>query len=58
LDQIAGLIKSRSYTSLKVLASNFGFYDEFHLSAAFKKKFGAAPKGYSREGSAAVFRNV
>jgi AraC-like DNA-binding protein len=46
LDQIAGLVKSNSYTSLKTLASNFGFYDEFHLSAAFKKKFGVAPARY------------
>ncbi|MDR1566282.1 MAG: AraC family transcriptional regulator, partial [Treponema sp.] len=43
LDQIAGLIRSNSYTSLKTLAANFGFYDEFHLSTAFKKKFGAPP---------------
>jgi AraC-like DNA-binding protein len=50
LDQIAGLIKSNSYTSFKILASNFGFYDEFHLSTAFKKKFGVAPKRYCRGG--------
>jgi AraC-like DNA-binding protein len=46
LDQIAGLIKSNSYISLKTLALNFGFYDEFHLSSAFKKKFGVSPAGY------------
>jgi AraC-like DNA-binding protein len=30
--------------TLRETASNFGFYDEFHLSKAFKKQFGVAPK--------------
>ncbi|GHU67697.1 hypothetical protein FACS189447_10070 [Spirochaetia bacterium] len=48
LDQIAMLLSTESYTSLKNLAMNYGFYDEFHLSASFKKKFGVSPAGYSK----------
>jgi AraC-like DNA-binding protein len=48
LDQIAMLLRTESYTSLKNLALNYGFYDEFHLSASFKKKFGVSPAGYSK----------
>ncbi|GHU93370.1 hypothetical protein FACS189479_04660 [Spirochaetia bacterium] len=47
LDQIASLLRSESYTSLKNLALNFGFYDEFHLSSSFKKKFGVSPNKYT-----------
>ncbi|GHT66941.1 hypothetical protein FACS1894110_11500 [Spirochaetia bacterium] len=47
LNQIAVLLRNETYTSLKYLAVNYGFYDEFHLSAAFKKKFGVSPKHYS-----------
>jgi AraC-like DNA-binding protein len=43
LDGIANLLKSRSFADLKNLAVNFGFYDEFHLSSSFKKKFGVSP---------------
>jgi AraC-like DNA-binding protein len=49
LEQIAALLRNESYSSLKNLAVNFGFCDEFHLSTAFKKKFSVAPKQYSRE---------
>jgi AraC-like DNA-binding protein len=47
LDQIAAILRNNSYTSLKNLAFNFGFYDEFHLSSAFKRKFGVSPRSYS-----------
>jgi AraC-like DNA-binding protein len=43
LDRIANLLKARAYVGLKNLALNFGFYDEFHLSSSFKKKFGVSP---------------
>ncbi|MDR0561959.1 MAG: AraC family transcriptional regulator [Spirochaetaceae bacterium] len=48
LDQIAAILRNNSYASLKNLAFNFGFYDEFHLSSAFKHKFGMSPKNYSK----------
>jgi AraC-like DNA-binding protein len=48
LDQIAALLYSERYNSLKNLAANFGFSDEFHLSVAFKKKFSVSPKFYKK----------
>jgi AraC-like DNA-binding protein len=49
LDQIAAIMRNNSYTSLKNLALNFGFYDEFHLSASFRKKFGVSPINYFKK---------
>jgi AraC-like DNA-binding protein len=48
LDQIANLLSSEFNTSLKNLAVNFGFTDEFHLSSAFKKRFGVSPRQYKK----------
>jgi AraC-like DNA-binding protein len=48
LDRIANLLKARSYIGLKNLAINFGFYDEFHLSSSFKKKFGVSPGRFGK----------
>jgi len=47
LDQIAALLKSHTFSNLKALAQNFGFYDEYHLSFCFKRKFGISPVRYS-----------
>lgn len=44
LDMVYQYLHSTAGITLKETAVNFGFYDEFHLSRAFKKKFGAAPK--------------
>lgn len=35
--------------SLKAVAAQTGFYDEFHLSKAFKQRFGMPPRRYARE---------
>jgi AraC-like DNA-binding protein len=48
LEQIALMLQYNSHTSLKNMAYNFGFYDEFHLSSCFKKKFGVSPSNYGR----------
>lgn len=48
LDQIAALLKGDEFSNLKALAINFGFYDEYHLSSCFKKKFGLSPVRYSK----------
>lgn len=44
LDMVYQYLHSTPDITLKEIAINFGFYDEFHLSRAFKKKFGVAPK--------------
>lgn len=44
LDMVYQALQNNTELTLKEAAVNFGFYDEFHLSRAFKKKFGVAPK--------------
>ena len=44
LDMVYQYLHSTPDITLREIAVNFGFYDEFHLSRAFKKKFGVAPK--------------
>lgn len=44
LDMVYQALQNNAELTLREAAVNFGFYDEFHLSRAFKKKFGAAPK--------------
>lgn len=44
LEMVYQYLHNHPDITLKETAINFGFYDEFHLSRAFKKKFGAAPK--------------
>lgn len=44
LDMVYQALHSNADITLRETAVNFGFYDEFHLSRAFKKKFGVSPK--------------
>ncbi|MDE6619600.1 MAG: helix-turn-helix transcriptional regulator [Lachnospiraceae bacterium] len=44
LDMVYQALHNNADITLKETAVNFGFYDEFHLSRAFKKKFGIAPR--------------
>ena len=46
LNHIAAYLRTEHQSSLKELADSFGFCDEFHLSVAFKKKFGLSPRNY------------
>ena len=45
IQRIAGELE-RSDTPLRVLAEEFGFYDEFHLSRVFKRHLGISPAEY------------
>lgn len=47
LEMVYQYLHNHPDITLKETAINFGFYDEFHLSRVFKKKFGVAPK-YAR----------
>jgi AraC-like DNA-binding protein len=46
LDIIAGDLKHNTDVRLKTIAYSNGFFDEFHLSVAFKKRFGVSPRRY------------
>lgn len=36
-------------SGLHKIALNHGFYDEFHLSKMFSRKYGISPKGYRKD---------
>lgn len=44
LEMVRQFLRTTPGITLRETASNFGFYDEFHLSKAFKKYFGVSPK--------------
>ncbi len=46
LNMIQQYLRCQPEVTLKEAAMNFGFCDEFHLSHAFKKKFGVSPTEY------------
>lgn len=46
VEQISIVLKLHPNTPLKVLADQYGFYDEFHLSKSFKKVLGVSPREY------------
>ena len=48
LHSIASLLLKQPNVKLHELAINFGFYDEFHLSRAFKCVYGMAPSDYKK----------
>ena len=48
LEMVRQFLIHQPETKLHEVALNFGFYDEFHLSKAFKKKFGQPPSRISR----------
>lgn len=49
LEMVRQFLLSQPQAKLHEAALNYGFYDEFHLSKAFKKKFGMAPSEYRRQ---------
>ena len=46
LNMVAVQLKLEPDWKLSQIASAFGFYDEFHMSKAFKQKFGLSPSEY------------
>ena len=46
LEMVRQFLLAQPQAKLHEAAVNFGFYDEFHLSKAFKKQFGQAPTQY------------
>ena len=44
LEAVCQSLHNHPDITLKEIAVNFGFCDEFHLSRAFKKKYGVSPK--------------
>lgn len=44
LESVHQFIKTNPTITLREAALNYGFCDEFHLSKAFKKKYGVSPK--------------
>jgi AraC-like DNA-binding protein len=48
LERISRILRSHSFSTLNEMSLNFGFFDEYHLSSAFKKKYGVSPVRYSR----------
>lgn len=48
LDMARQYLLSHSDSKLHEAALNFGFYDEFHLSKAFKTRFGLSPSHYKK----------
>lgn len=49
LEMVRQFLLSQPQAKLHEAALNYGFYDEFHLSKAFKKKFKMAPSEYRRQ---------
>ena len=44
LEMVRQYLSDHPYETLASAARNYGFYDEFHLGKAYKKKFGFSPK--------------
>lgn len=49
LEMVRQFLLSQPQAKLHEAAVNYGFYDEFHLSRAFKKQFGQSPSQYRME---------
>lgn len=49
LDMVALQLEMEPDLKLQEIATAFGFHDEFHMSKAFKQKFGVSPQKYRTE---------
>ena len=48
LEMAASLLLTEPDLHLREIANTLGFYDEFHLSKAFKQKYGMSPREYRK----------
>ena len=48
LEMVRQFLLTQPETTLREVALNYGFYDEFHLSKTFKKQFGVSPSKYRK----------
>lgn len=48
LEMAASLLLTEPDLHLREIANTLGFYDEFHLSKAFKQKYGVSPREYRK----------
>lgn len=55
LEMVRQFLLSQPQAKLHEAALNYGFYDEFHLSRAFKKRFKMAPSEYRRQHMGPIF---
>ena len=46
LEMVASQLRVEPDIKLSEIAATFAFYDEFHLSRAFKQKYGQSPTQY------------
>ena len=53
LHAVAGMLVSFPEMTLRELALNYGFFDEFHLSKAFKRQYGISPAEYRKRSASA-----
>lgn len=49
LDMVREFLLHHPEATLHEVALNFGFYDEFHLSKSFRKKYGQSPSFYRKK---------
>jgi len=49
LKMVAVQLKAEPELKLSQIATAFGFYDEFHMSKAFKQMFGVSPRDYRNQ---------
>lgn len=49
LEKVCLILKAYPEMRIKEIATNFDFYDEFHLSKVFKRHYGISPSQYRKD---------
>lgn len=58
LEMVRQYLLTQPQAKLHEAAVNYGFYDEFHLSKAFKRQFGQSPSSYRKERSVSQHHQI